>query len=154
MVASTNTRFAVAVHVLTYLATVGAQGPISSDELSESINVSPVYIRRVMAPLRESGFVNSRSGPNGGWGLMRPAESISLAQVWRLVQKDDPVLGLHGPNPLCPVGIGVGKALATIEREVAEAVEVRLSVLTVADVVSDATLAGVDATRDGWPRRR
>ena len=142
MATPTSTQFAVAVHVLTYLSAVGAADPISSDELSESINASPVYIRRVLTPLRESGLVASRSGPHGGWTLVRPAASISLAQVWRLLQGENHVLGIHGPNPSCPVGVDVQRTLLAIDRAVADAVAATLAGWTVADV-----------TDQTWPAR-
>jgi Rrf2 family protein len=134
---STNTQFAVAVHVLAYLAGVDATHPISSEELAASVNASPVYVRRVLGPLREAGMVASRTGAHGGWALMRPAESITLAEVWRLVQGEDPVLGLHEPNPLCHTGSGVQRALVAIDREVTKAVDGRLSRISVADVLDD-----------------
>lgn len=140
MATPTNTQFAVAVHVLTYLAGVGHHGPVSSDELSASVNANPVYVRRVLTPLRSSGLVTSRPGAKGGWVLMRAPEAITLADVWRLVQGDDPVLGLHGPNPSCPVGVDVQRALSSIDRDVAAAVESRLAEITVADVLNDASV--------------
>ena len=143
MALPTNTQFAVAVHVLTYLAgvddEVDAKRPVSSDELASSVNASPVYVRRVLTPLRESGMLASRPGPHGGWTLTRAAQSISLAEVWRLVQGDDPVLGLHGPNPSCPVGVRVQRALVAIDRDVAQAVDARLDRVTVADLIAEAT---------------
>lgn len=77
--------------------------------------------------------------------LTRPADSITLAEVWCLVQAGDPVLGLHGPNPSCPVGIDVQRALVVIERQVADAVETRLGTITIADVLSDAAKSAVDS---------
>lgn len=131
---STNTRFAVAVHVLVYLDGVGRERPVSSDELSSSTNVNPVYVRRVLGPLREAGLVRSRPGAHGGWELAADAERISLADVWRLLQGDDPVLGLHGPAPECPVGRTIQSSLVSIDRGVAAAVERELAGVTIADV--------------------
>ncbi|WP_237571586.1 Rrf2 family transcriptional regulator [Mycolicibacterium lacusdiani] len=142
MATPTNTQFAVAVHVLTYLAGTDVPGPVSSDELAASVNASPVYVRRVLTPLRESGLVASTPGARGGWVLSRAAETMTLAEVWRLVQGDDPVLGLHGPNPRCPTGLGVNRALAALDRELADAVEARLGEVTVADVLRDALTVG------------
>lgn len=130
----TNTQFAVAVHVLTYLAGAGAC-PVSSDELAASTAVNAVHVRRLLGPLRDTGLVRSRPGPRGGWELARSAESISLADVWTLLQRDDPVLGLHGPNPDCPVGRGVQAALRSVDEGVADAVRTELGRLTVADVL-------------------
>ncbi|WP_197380198.1 Rrf2 family transcriptional regulator [Mycolicibacterium mengxianglii] len=142
MATPTNTQFAVAVHVLTYLAGIEVARPVSSGELAASVNASPVYVRRVLTPLRESGLMTSSPGAHGGWVLRRAPETISLAEVWRLVQGDDPMLGLHGPNPSCATGTRVQRALTRIEREVAGAVDAQLARVSIADVLDDATVAG------------
>jgi len=136
MARSTNTRFAVAVHVLTYLAGVAGARPVGSEELATSTNVNPVHIRRLLGPLRAAGLVRSRPGAHGGWELGVPAGEISLAEVWRLLQGDDPVLGLHGPNPSCEVGRGIQRSLTILDRAVAGAVEEELGRFTVLDVLS------------------
>lgn len=134
MARSTNTQFAVAVHVLTYLAGVKDRS-VSSDELSESTNVNPVYVRRVLGPLRDASLVRSRPGVHGGWELAADARAITLAQVWRLLQGTDPVLGLHGPDPACPVGRSVQTSLIALDRAVAGAVATELERFTVDDVL-------------------
>jgi len=135
MARATNTRFAVAVHVLTYLAGVGERS-VSSEELAMSTNVNPVHVRRVLGPLRAAGMVRSRPGVHGGWVLGAPATEITLADVWRLLQGDDPVLGLHGPNPSCEVGRQVQRSLTVLDRAVADAVAEELGRFTVHDVIA------------------
>jgi len=137
MAKPTNTQFAVAVHVLAYLAVTEVARPVSSDELAASVNTSPVYVRRVLTPLRESGLVSSRPGVRGGWVLNRAAPSITLAEVWRLVQGEDPVLGLHESNPQCQTGMKVQSALTAVDHEVAQAVQARLAHVSIADVLED-----------------
>ena len=136
MTRSTNTQFAVAVHVLTYLAGIDDGRPASSEELSRSTNVNAVYIRRVMGPLRSAGLVRSRPGVHGGWELALDPSQTSLDQVWLLLQGTDPVLGLHGPNPQCPVGRDVQAALIDIDAGVARAVRAELAGRTIGDVVA------------------
>jgi Rrf2 family protein len=135
MARSKNTQFAVAVHVLTYLAGQTEGSSVSSDELSRSTNVNPVYVRRVLGPLREAGLVRSRPGVHGGWELGTGARDITLAQVWRLLQGTDPVLGLHGPDPACPVGRSVQQSLTALDRAVADAVAAELDQFTVHDIL-------------------
>lgn len=136
MARSTNTQFAVAVHVLTYLAG-GLQGrPVSSAELSQTTNVNPVYVRRVLGPLREAGLVRSRPGLHGGWELAADARDVTLGQVWRLLQGSDPVLGLHGPDPACQVGRSVQKSLSAVDRVVFGAVATELERFTVHDLLT------------------
>lgn len=138
MARPTSTHFAVAVHVLTYLTTVADEGrAVSSEELAVSANVNAVHVRRVLGPLRAAGLVHSRSGPRGGWGLARPAARITVAQVWDLVQQDEPVLGLHGPNPACAVGRSVQRSLEDLDHRVRESVRAQLAQVTVADLTAD-----------------
>ncbi|PRY30774.1 Rrf2 family transcriptional regulator [Pseudosporangium ferrugineum] len=132
---STNTRFAVAVHVLTYLAGLDDRAA-GSEELARSANVNPVYIRQVMGPLRGAGLVRSKPGVHGGWALALLPHDIPLDRVWTLLQGDDPVLGLHGPDPGCATGRSVQRSLIDLDREVADAITARLHAVTVADLLS------------------
>ncbi|KPI32859.1 transcriptional regulator, BadM/Rrf2 family [Actinobacteria bacterium OV320] len=135
MARSTNTQFAVAVHVLTMLAGVTDGRAMSSEELSKSANVNAVYVRRVLGHMRNAGLVRSRPGVNGGWELVADAAQIKLREVWQVLQGDEPVLGLHGPDPTCVTGRSVQKSLASIDRTVADAVATALGYFTVQDVL-------------------
>jgi Rrf2 family protein len=138
MPAPISTQFAVAVHVLTYLAGVPGGGPVSSPELSGSVNTSPEYIRRVMIPLRAAGIVRSTAGKNGGWELERDPATLTLAEVWQLVRADEPTMGIHDPNPSCTVGRSIADALLDIERDVADAVTQRLGQTTIGGLLESA----------------
>lgn len=141
MARPTSTQFAVAVHVLTYLAGAMSQArAVSSEELALSANANPVHIRRVLGPLREAGLVQSRPGPRGGWGLGRAADQITVAQVWDLVQGEEPVLGLHGPNPACPVGRSIQQSLTDLDARARQAVRSELARVTVADLAAGVTV--------------
>ncbi len=134
MAGPTNTQFAVAVHVLTYLAGTTDGRAVRSEELAEGANANPVYIRRVLGPLRAAGLVRARRGPTGGWHLAEPAESISLDRVWSLIQGSDPVLGLHGPDPECATGRRVQAGLISLDRAVAASVVATLGGVTIGDI--------------------
>lgn len=137
MARPTSTHVAVAVHVLTYLAGTESEArAVSSDELALSANVNPVHVRRVLGPLRKAGLVSSRSGAHGGWALARPAEEITVAEVWELVRGDEPVLGLHGPNPACPVGRSVQESLVELDARARQAVVAELAHVTVAQLAA------------------
>jgi Rrf2 family protein len=133
----TNTQFPVAVHVLTYLAGVAGDHAVSSDELAESAGVNAVHIRRVLGPLREAGIVSSRPGAQGGWGLVRPARSIRLDEVWIAVNGPERVLPVHGPAPNCPVGRAMVDVLSALEADAVESVRRTLHRRTVADVLAE-----------------
>src|SRR5262245_30438135 len=60
-----NTRFALAVHLLAYLELHGG-GPIGSDKIAVSANTAPNYIRGIMRLLAKAGLTKAREGEHGG----------------------------------------------------------------------------------------
>lgn len=130
-------RFAVAVHLLTLLA----ESPgslVDSRELAVSPATNPVHVRRVLGQLRDEGLVTSQPGSHGGWTLAHPAEQINLGDVWRAVNDDDPLLGLHTPDPDCPTGRRVQSNLRSLDRRSLAAVIAELDGVTIADMLGDA----------------
>lgn len=137
MARPTNTRFALAVHLLALLA-LEPEKTLDSAGLSVSPGTNPVHVRRVLGQLRDVGLVQSRTGVHGGWTLTRTPEQIDLGQVWRALNTDDPVLGLHTPDPNCPTGRLVSTNLRALDRRALEVLLVELSAVSVADVVAGA----------------
>jgi len=129
----TNTRFALAVHALTLLAD-SAPRRVSSEEMSGSTGSNPVHLRRVLGVLRSAGLVVSRPGVSGGWTLAIDPATTTLADVWRAVNTDAPVLSLHGADPGCRVGQSVQRALVEIDRDVTRSILDELALTTLADL--------------------
>lgn len=142
-----NTRFSVAVHVLTLLADRPGRA-VGSDLAASSVGSNPVHIRRVMANLRRAGIVTSRAGAGGGWALHRPPTEITMADVWDAVHGDEPVMSLHPePNPACRVGEQIGAALDDLSARATVAVRSTLAETTLAQVhaiVTDARASAAD----------
>jgi DNA-binding IscR family transcriptional regulator len=141
MARPTNTQFALGVHMLTLL-TADPRTMQSSEVLAGSAGSNPVHVRRVLGRLRRAGLVRSRPGPHGGWLPANGAGATTLADVWRAVNGDDPVLGLHGASPDCVVGQRIHDALARIDRRAAAALVAELEHTTIEDLVrsTDAAL--------------
>ncbi len=135
MARPTNTQFALAVHVLTLLGSEpGARH--SSEFLASSAGASAVHVRRVLGGLRRAGLVRSRPGPSGGWLVAGELCDTTLADVWRAVNRDDPVLGLHSANPDCEVGQRIHGVLVELDRRAAGALVAELEHTTLGDLVS------------------
>ena len=135
---STNTQFAVGVHMLTLLADRGPE-LLSSEEMAGSADANPVYVRRVLGHLREAGLVSSRPGVGGGWALERHPAEITLGDVWRAIQTEDRLLGLHEVNPRCEVGQAIQRHLADVDRRARAAVQSELDAITVAEMLPAAS---------------
>ena len=130
----------MAVHLLTLLADAPGE-TLESQALSMSPATNPVHVRRVLGLLREEGLVLSRPGAHGGWTLAQAPQSIDLGKVWRAVNREDAVLGLHVPDPDCATGRLVSSSLRAIDRLLFDALVAELSHITVADVLAGAVIA-------------
>lgn len=132
----TNTQFSLAVHLLTLLAQAEPAELLDSAALSISPAASPVHVRRVLGHLREAGLVRAQQGAHGGWTLARAPEEIDLAQVWLAVNGEDPVLGVHSPDPNCEVGRRVQANLRQLDRRALAALVADLATTTIAEILA------------------
>jgi Rrf2 family protein len=133
------------VHLLTLLAQAEPGKVLDSAALAISPATSPVHVRRVLGHLRDAGLVRAQQGAHGGWMLARPPEEIDLSQVWLAVNGEDPVLGVHSPDPNCEVGRRVQANLRDLDRRAHGALLAELETTTVADVLI-ASLAAPSAS--------
>ena len=83
---ATNTRFATGMHTLVLLARQPNQLH-SSETLAGKLKTNAVVIRRILAQLQHAELVRNHKGPSGGSELVRPAETISLADVYCAVEQ-------------------------------------------------------------------
>ena len=132
---STNSRFAVAVHVLSLMAWSGEE-PLKSEQVAESVNTNPVVIRRILKELAEAGLVVSQTGSLGGSRLANDAAKMTLLDVYQALEYGG-VFSLHRQPPSrdCPVGVNIETVLGDVLLEVDSAVERVLENITINDVV-------------------
>jgi Rrf2 family protein len=132
---STNSRFAVAVHVLSLMAWSGEE-PLKSEQVAESVNTNPVVIRRMLLDLAQAGLVVSQTGSLGGSRLATDPAKTTLLDVYQAVECGG-VFSLHRQPPSrdCPVGVNIETVLGDVLQEVDSAVEQVLRNITIDDVV-------------------
>ena len=132
---STNSRFAVAVHVLSLMAWSGEE-PLNSEQVAESVNTNAVVIRRMLLELAEAGLVVSQTGSLGGSRLANDPAEMTLLDVYRALEYGG-VFSLHRQPPSrdCPVGVNIETVLGEVLSEVDSAVEQVLAGITINDVV-------------------
>ena len=136
---STNTHFTVALHTVTWMALASQQQEImTSDQIAESVNTNPVFIRRILGLLNKAHLVQVRRGIGAGWTLAHAPEQISLLEVYEAVAQDA-LFELHHtlPNQGCPVGRGIQPALKRFYTEAEDALKQRLAQATVADLLEE-----------------
>ena len=132
-----NTRFAVAVHILTFLASQRGD-PATSELIASSVGTNPSLIRRLLSQLAKAGLTTSQMGTGGGALLARPAEGITLLDVYGAVDEDREVIPVHpSPNPQCPVGRNIHAVLEARIEAAERALQAQLARTTVAELAGD-----------------
>lgn len=132
---ASNSRFAIAVHVLTLMAWADDE-PLKSELVACSVNTNPVVIRRILCALAKAGLVVSQTGAAGGSRLTRKPSQITLLDIYRAVDAGA-VFSLHRqpPNDECPVGVNIEAVLENILAEVDHSMERVLSKITIEKVL-------------------
>lgn len=98
-----NGRFTTAIHICIFMQIKGKKQLISSQTLANSVKTNPVVIRRVMSKLRENEIIGSVAGAKGGFYLKRPAQKISLWDIYLAVRETDLFYKPKKINPECAV---------------------------------------------------
>ena len=62
------------------------EGAVSIASISERQNISESYLEQLVRPLRKAGFIESVRGAGGGYVLAKPADSISVGDVLRVLE--------------------------------------------------------------------
>ncbi|MFI7025599.1 RrF2 family transcriptional regulator [Micromonospora sp. NPDC049900] len=63
----------------------------SSAELAEALDINPVLVRRLTAPLIRAGLLTSTHGRNGGLHLATPPDRITLRDIYLAAVGDKPL---------------------------------------------------------------
>jgi Rrf2 family nitric oxide-sensitive transcriptional repressor len=64
----------------------------TTDEIATEFELSRHHLIKVVQGLAEAGYVHTQRGAGGGFRLARPAESITLGQVVRDLERDQPMV--------------------------------------------------------------
>jgi len=138
---SANSRFPVAVHVLTALAYRDGES-LSSSRLAASVRTNPVVIRRLLLQLGKAGLIETQVGKSGGVLLAKRPESITLLDVFRAVEGGSLfVLPDKPENKACDVSCAIGKLLSSVLADTDRAISRSLERVRLSDLVKGVAAA-------------
>ena len=105
-------RFSVSIHIMTVLA-YHHDELLTSEQLATSIRTNAVVVRRLIAKLVEAGLVKSFKGKSGGVSLAKPAQQITLEDIYAAVFSDKALIANppREPHKACAVSCSMGKVL-------------------------------------------
>jgi DNA-binding IscR family transcriptional regulator len=106
-----DSKLSGVLHVLLHMAEFA--GSTTSEVLAKAMDTNPVVIRRIMAGLRERGYVRSEKGHGGGWTLACDLDAVTLRDIYDAL--GEPTLlamGNRTDAPGCLVEQAVNAALS------------------------------------------
>jgi Rrf2 family protein len=124
------------LHLMLHLAR--DDGPFTSEAIAVMLNTNPVVVRRMLAGLRDQGYVRSEKGHGGGWTLAVDLADITLLDVHRALGGPTILaVGLADDHAQClleqAVNASLGEAMADAEARLLA----RLGEVTLADLAAD-----------------
>ncbi|MFP3420167.1 MULTISPECIES: Rrf2 family transcriptional regulator [Bacillus] len=131
-----SSRYSIAVHILSFIA--GVPKECTGDFIAESVNSNPVIVRKMMAMLKRAGLIEIRRGVGGAY-LKRPAEDITLLDVYRAVDVSagEELFNFHQPVIACPIGQAMDTRLRHELKEAQSALENRLRQVTIKQLLTE-----------------
>lgn len=124
------------LHILLHMAEKPEAA--TSETLAKAMHTHPVVIRRIMAGLRDQGYVRSEKGHGGGWRLSCDLAKVTLRDVYAAL--DSPPLlaiGNRSDKPGCLVEQAVNAALNPLFNDVEAMLVTRLGEVTLAQLSAD-----------------
>ncbi|MDX9910989.1 MAG: Rrf2 family transcriptional regulator [Phycisphaerales bacterium] len=137
-----------ALRAMARLARLPAEECMSSEAISEEMQIPRDYLSKVMRDLVVAELVSSHRGPNGGFRLTRDPSVVSMLDILRAVDELPRIRACPLGNPdhvkLCPLHQRLDDALAGVECEFART--------TLAEIV-DTEQASLPLARHATPTR-
>jgi len=75
------------------IAHVGGRKMVRLQEIVTKENIPAAFLEQIFAQLRQAGIIDGKRGRFGGYFLVKPADTISMGQIVRLID-----------GPLAPIG--------------------------------------------------
>lgn len=112
--------------------------PMTSEVLARSMDTNPVVIRRIMAGLREEGYVQSEKGHGGGWTLACDLSKITLRDIYQALGSPSLLaIGNRTESPGCLVEAAVNAQLSKSFHDAEELLLARFDEVTLAMLSED-----------------
>ena len=106
-----------ALQALFDLASQPAGVPVKIGSIAKRQRIPQKFLELILAGLKQGGFVESRRGAEGGYLLVRPAETLTAGEVLRFVEGPQPNRTgsrRKGESPFAEMWSRVDRAMADV----------------------------------------
>lgn len=121
------------------------EGPVTSAVMAKAMKTNPVVIRRIMAGLRDEGYVQSEKGHGGGWSLACDLSKVTLRDIYNALGHPSLLaIGNRAENPNCLVEEVVNVALGKSFDDAEALLLARFGEITLAMLAANVRSRGAD----------
>lgn len=143
-----DSKLSSVLHVLLHLA--HSDRPMTSEQMAGMLGTNPVLVRRVLAGLRERGYISSERGHGGGWSVTCDLAQVTLRDVYDAVGAPTVfAMGNRNEHSACLVEQVVNASLEDAFQEAEALLVKRLGEVTLADLSRE-----FNRNYDNHPHRR
>lgn len=129
-----STKLSDSVHIMALIA-INQDLELSSSAIAASVKTNPAFVRQIMMKLKKAGLMSSVTG-HAKPALARPAEQITLLDIYKAVEGDKPLLHLDThTNPDCGVGMNIQLALQDYYNEIQQIAEEKMRQICLQDII-------------------
>lgn len=134
---ATNTQFSIAVHLMLALG-LNCGKEVTSAQMAESVNTSPSFIRRILAKLSKANLVTTTTGKSGFTALAKPADEISLLEIYKAVDAPQTFAIHEYPTQnFCQVSCNIESVMKKVLGKAQKSFETTLNETSLAEVIAD-----------------
>ncbi len=119
---------------------------MKAEAIADAQDIPHKFLEGILNDMRRGGLVLSQRGGNGGYRLAKPATSISIADVIRVV--DGPLVSVRGVRPPDLSYTGPAESLLPLWIALRSNVREILDGVTIADVATSDLPTDVSALAD------
>lgn len=149
-----SARVDYGTRALVELASREPEHLVTAEDLAGLQEIPVKFLEGILTQLRRAGVIVSKRGVDGGYRLARPAEEITIADVFRAL--DGPIAAVRGLAPEDMTYPGAAEHLRDVWVATRAALRSVLEQVTVADVVSGRLPSATQellAEPGAWERR-
>ncbi len=99
-----NITEAVSIALHSMILITKSEKQINVIELSKRMKSSKFHVAKILQKLVKDGYLTSQRGPSGGFKLTKPAEEITLLNIYESIEGKIVVSRCPLNKPTCPFG--------------------------------------------------
>lgn len=96
-----STKGRYAIRAMIDLALHASEEPVLIKDISEREEISKLYLKQLLIPLRVAGLVRTVRGANGGFILAKPPSQVKLIEIIRSVEGSTAPVGCVDDAGIC-----------------------------------------------------